>query len=204
MKVITVGREYGSGGREFGKLLAEQLGFDFYDDEILTEIANKSGLAQSYVRSIVEQSSLETYSPSSYGKSLFFSDFGSDNHLKIIQSQNDVLLELAQKSNSVFVGRCADVVLDRLAPLKIFVYADMETKVARSLASAPAGEQLDAKGMQKKIREIEKKRTRYYRAITNRPWGAKENYHLCVNTSGRKVSDLVPCAVEFCKAWFQE
>lgn len=202
MKVITIGREFGSGGREFGKLLAEQLGFDFYDDEILTEIAKKSGLAQSYVRSVVEQSSFEDYSVS-YGKTFFFNDLTSDNHLKIITSQNDVLLELAQKSNSVFVGRCADVVLARLNPLKIFVYADMDTKLARSKASTFKDQQITDKDILKQIREIEKKRTRYYRAITDRPWGAKENYHLCVNTTGKEISDLIPSAAAFAQAWFK-
>ena len=201
MKVITVGREFGSGGREFGKLLAEELGFDFYDDEILTAIANKSGLAQSYVRSVVEQSSFENFS-GSYGKSLFFNDLTSDNHLKIIQSQNDVLRELAQKSDAVFVGRCADVVLDKFNPLKIFVYADLETRLERSKATAE-NEHLTDKEMLKKIREIEKKRTRYYRAFTERTWGAKENYHLCINTSGKEIRDLVPSAAEFCRAWFK-
>lgn len=202
MKVITIGREFGSGGREFGKLLAEELGFDYYDDEILTAIANKSGLAQSYVRSIVEQSSFENYS-ASYGNTVFFSDLTSDNHLKIIQSQNDVLRELAQKSDSVFVGRCADVVLDKFDPLKIFVYADLETRLARSKATAPENEHLSDKELLKKIREIEKKRTRYYRAFTERTWGAKENYHLCVNTSGKVIKDLVPSVAEFCRAWFK-
>lgn len=202
MKVITIGREFGSGGREFGKLLAQELGFDFYDDEILTEIAKKSGLAQSYVRSVVEQSSFEDYSVS-YGKNLFFNDFTSDNHLKIITSQNDVLLELAKKSNSVFVGRCADVVLDKLNPLKIFVYADMDTKLARSKASTFKNDRLTDKEILKQIKEVEKKRTRYYRAITDRPWGAKENYHLCINTTGKEIKDLVPTAAAFAQAWFR-
>lgn len=201
MKVITVGREFGSGGREFGKLLAEELGFDFYDDEILTAIANKSGLAQSYVRSVVEQSSFENFTDT-YGKSVFFSDLTSDNHLKIIQSQNDVLRELARKSDAVFVGRCADVVLDMFNPLKIFVYADLETRMARSKATAE-NEHLTDKEMLRKIREIEKKRTRYYRTFTERTWGAKENYHLCINTSGKEIRDLVPSAAEFCRAWFK-
>ena len=201
MRVITVGREFGSGGREFGKLLAEELGFDYYDDEILTEIANKSGLAQSYVRSVVEQSSFENFS-TSYGKTFFFNDLTSDNHLKIIQSQNEVLRELAQKSDSVFVGRCADVVLDKFNPLKIFVYADLETRLERSKATAE-NENLTEKELLKKIREIEKKRTRYYRAFTERTWGAKENYHLCVNTSGKQIKDLVPGVAEFCRGWFK-
>lgn len=201
MRVITVGREFGSGGREFGKLLAEELGFDYYDDEILTEIANKSGLAQSYVRSVVEQSSFENFS-TSYGKTFFFNDLTSDNHLKIIQSQNEVLRELAQKSDSVFVGRCADVVLDKFNPLKIFVYADLETRLERSKATAE-NENLTEKELLKKIREIEKKRTHYYRAFTERTWGAKENYHLCVNTSGKRIKDLVPGVAEFCRGWFK-
>ncbi len=202
MKVITVGREFGSGGREFGKRLAEELGFAYYDDEILTAIAQRSGLAKSYVSSIVEQTSFQSY-PITYGKTFFFSDLGTDNHWKIIQSQNEVLKELAAKSDCVFVGRCADVILDKMNPLKIFVYADMDSKLARCKAKAPAGENLSDKELLKKIKETEKKRERYYRAFTERTWGGKENYHLCVNTSGKEIKDLVPAAAEFCKVWFK-
>ena len=202
MKVITVGREFGSGGREMGKRLAEELGFAYYDDEILTAIARKSGLAQSYVRSVVEQTAFQNY-PITYGKTFFFNDLGTDNHWKIIQSQNEVLKELAAKSDCVFVGRCADVILDKMHPLKIFVYADMESKLARCKAKAPEGENLTDKELLKKIKETEKNRERYYRAFTERTWGGKENYHLCVNTSGREIKDLVPAVAEFCRVWFQ-
>ena len=202
MKVITVGREFGSGGREFGKRLAEELGFAYYDDEILTAIAQRSGLAQSYVRSVVEQTAFQNY-PITYGKTFFFNDLGTDNHWKIIQSQNEVLKELAAKSDCVFVGRCADVILDRMDPLKIFVYADMDAKLARCKAKAPEGENLTDKELLKKIRETEKKRERYYRAFTERTWGGKENHHLCVNTTGKEIKDLVPAVAEFCRAWFK-
>lgn len=202
MKIITVGREFGSGGREMGKRLAEELGFAYYDDEILTAVARKSGLAQSYVRSIVEQSSFQSY-PITYGKTFFLNDLSTDNHWKIIQAQNEVLKELAEKSDCVFVGRCADVILDKMHPLKIFVYADMDSKLARCKANAPEGENLTDKELVKKIKDTEKKRERYYRAFTERPWGDKQNHHLCVNTSGREIKDLVPAVAEFCRAWFR-
>lgn len=202
MKIITVGREFGSGGRELGKRLAEELGFAYYDDEILTAVAQKSGLAQSYVRSIVEQSSFQSY-PITYGKTFFLSDLNSDNHWKIIQAQNEVLKELAEKSDCIFVGRCADVILDKMNPLKLFVYADMDSKLARCKANAPEGENLTDKELIKKIKETEKKRERYYRAFTERTWGDKENHHLCINTSGREIKDLVPAVAEFCRVWFR-
>jgi cytidylate kinase len=202
MKIITVGREFGSGGRELGKRLAEELGFAYYDDEILTAVAQKSGLAQSYVRSIVEQSSFQSY-PITYGKTFFLSDLNSDNHWKIIQAQNEVLKELAEKSDCIFVGRCADVILDKMNPLKLFVYADMDSKLVRCKANAPEGENLTDKELIKKIKETEKNRERYYRAFTERTWGDKENHHLCINTSGREIKDLVPAVAEFCRVWFR-
>ncbi len=203
MKVITVGREFGSGGREFGKRLAEELGFAYYDEEILSAIAKKSGLAQSYVNSVVENTPLQSY-PITYGKTFFmFNDVSFDAQWKVIQTQNDVLKELAQKSDCVFVGRCSDVVLDKLNPLKIFLYSDMESKLARCKEKAPEGENLTDKELLKKIKETNKKRERYYRDFSERTWGAKENYHLCINTSGKEIKDLVPTAAAFCQAWFK-
>lgn len=202
MKVITIGREFGSGGRELGKRLSEALGFAYYDDEILTAIAQHSGLAKSYVDSIVEKSSMQAY-PIIYGKTFVTSDISTDNHWKIIQSQNEVLKELAAKSDSIFVGRCADVILRDLKPLNIFVHADMEHKLARCRAKAPAGENLTDREMVRMIRDTEKKRQRYYTAVTDLKWGAKENYHLCINTSGREIKSLIPAVAAYCRAWFE-
>ena len=203
MRIITIGREFGSGGRELGKRLSEALGFAYYDDEILTAIAQHSGLAKSYVDSIVENSSMQAY-PIVYGKTFVTPSISSDNHWKIIQSQNEVLKELAGKSDCVFVGRCADVILREMNPLNLFVYADMDYKLARCKAKAPAEENLSDKEMLRLIKETEKKRQRYYTAVTDRKWGAKENYHLCINTTGREIKSLIPAVAAYCRAWFQE
>lgn len=202
MKVITIGREFGSGGRELGKRLSEALGFAYYDDEILTAIAQHSGLAKSYVDSIVENSSMQAY-PIVYGKTFVDPTISNDNHWKIIQSQNDVLKELAQKSDCIFVGRCADVILREMHPLNIFVYADMDYKLERCKAKAPEGENLSDKEMIRLIKETEKKRQRYYTAVTDQKWGAKENYHLCINTSGREIKHLISPVAAYCRAWFE-
>lgn len=202
MKIITIGREFGSGGRELGKRLSEALGFAYYDDEILTAIAQHSGLAKSYVDSIVENSAMQPY-PIIYGKTFMTPAISNENHWKIIQSQNEVLKELADQSDCVFVGRCADVILRDRNPLNLFVYADMEYKLQRCRAKAPAGENLSDKEMVKLIKETEKKRQRYYTAVTDRKWGAKENYHLCINTRGREIKSLIPAVAAYCKAWFE-
>lgn len=202
MKIITIGREFGSGGRELGKRLSEALGFAYYDDEILTAIAQHSGLAKSYVDSIVENSAMQPY-PIIYGKTFMTPAISNENHWKIIQSQNEVLKELADQSDCVFVGRCADVILRDRNPLNLFVYADMEYKLQRCRAKAPVGENLSDKEMVKLIKETEKKRQRYYTAVTDRKWGAKENYHLCINTTGREIKSLIPAVAAYCKAWFE-
>lgn len=203
MKIITIGREFGSGGRELGRRLSEALGFAYYDDEILTAIAQHSGVAESYVASIVEKASLRPY-PIAYARTFATPAVMPDQHWKIIQSQSVVLQELAQKSDCIFVGRCADVILEKMHPLNIFVYADMPSKLARCKIKAPAEEHLSDREMVTKIRETEKQRQRYYNAITDQKWGAKEHYHLCINTSGKVIKTLIPSVAAFCQAWFQE
>ena len=208
MNIITIGREFGSGGRELGKRLAENLGYAYYDDEILTAIAQRSGLAEEYVKSVVEQSVPTAY-PIHYGRTLSMAGGFGQNYLEVLRAQEAVIRELAQKSDCVIVGRCADIVLKDLKTLNIFVYADMESKVRRCRFKASVDEKLSDKELVKLIKRTERQRKDYYETITDQKWGAKENYHLCVNTSGRKVNGKeikvqIPAIAAFCKAWFEE
>lgn len=208
MKIITIGREFGSGGRELGKRLAENLGFAYYDEEILTTIAQQSGLAEDYVKGMVENAPPRTY-PITYGKTFGAVNAYNDNFIKIFQAQEEVLRSLAQKRDCVIVGRCADVILKDMNPLNLFVYADMETKIRRCQFKAAADEKLSDKEMKKLIQKTERQRKHYYETITDRAWGAKENYHLCINTTGPKVNGKeikvqIPAIAAFCKAWFEK
>lgn len=208
MRVITIGREFGSGGRELGKRLAENLGFAYYDEEILTAIAQKSGLAEEYVKGIVENTVPRAY-PITYGRTFGFNSTYNENHIKIFQAQEQVLRELAQARDCLIVGRCADIVLKDLKPLNLFVYADMESKIRRCRFKADISEHLTDRELRKLIKKTERQRKDYYETITDQRWGAKENYHLCINTSGRKVNGKeikvqIPAIAAFCKAWFEE
>ena len=208
MNIITIGREFGSGGRELGKRLAEALGYAYYDDEIITAIAQKSGLAESYVKSIVEKSAPVAY-PIRYGRTFSVASSYSQNHLNILRAQETVIRELAQKSDCVIVGRCADIILRDMNPLNIFVYADMESKVKRCRFKADVNEHLSDTELKRLIKRTERERRDYYETITDREWGAKENYHLCINTSGREINGKeikvqIPAIAAFCKAYFAE
>ena len=129
MKIITIGREFGSGGRELGKRLAENLGFAYYDEEILTAIAQKSGLAEEYVKSVVENVVPKAY-PITYGRTFCYTSAYSENHIKIFKAQEEVMRELAGTRDCVIVGRCADIILQDLKPLNLFVFADMDSDMS--------------------------------------------------------------------------
>ncbi len=206
MNIITIGREFGSGGRELGKRLAESLGFAYYDEEIIAAIARKSGLAEEYVKGVVENSVPQAY-PITYGRTFGVVTVSNENHITILRAQEEVLRELARKRDCVIVGRCADILLRDLKPLNLFVYADMESKVKRCRFKASVDEKLTDKELVKLIKKTEKQRKNYYETITDQVWGDKANYHLCINTSGREVNGKeikvqIPAIAAFCRAWF--
>ena len=130
--IITIGREFGSGGRELARRLSEELGFAYYDQEILKEIAQRTQLSESYVRAIVEKSPITSY-PIHVVRS--FHPAVSpvmDQTNKVCQEQTAIIKELAEKSNCIIVGRCADYILRDYNILRIFVYSGMKEKIAES------------------------------------------------------------------------
>ena len=190
-KVITIGREFGSGGREFGRLLAEKLGYEYYDKEIITEIAKKTSLSETYVKQIVEQTPHSLF-PITTGNA--FAYYGN-NHLYNVQSifreQTNVIKEMAKKSDCVIVGRCADYILEDLNPFKIFIYADEKSKIVRCLKKVDEPESVNVKKLKKQIKNIDKNRARYYSFYTGKKWGDKLNYDICINTSDIEIGEAV-------------
>ncbi len=191
-KVITIGREFGSGGRELAKRLSELLGYAYYDKEIVSEIAKRTSLAENYVKQVIEHSP-RLYFPSTTGRTLHAHTIGSDymihHHATIYAEQANVLREMADTSDCIIVGRCADYILRDREPLRLFVYADMDAKVARCRARDPE-EELSDKALRKKIKRVDRNRAKYYQYYTGKKWGACRNYDLCVNTSSASVEAL--------------
>ena len=190
-KIITIGREFGSGGRELGRRLAEELGFEYYDKEIITAIAKKTSMSQEYVQEVLEGKPHHLY-PITIGQSMFIADnFYIQQEQSIYLAQSEIIRELAQKSNCVIVGRCADFILQDLKPFRIFVYADIESRIARCIArNSDAEKHLTEKEMKKQILSIDKNRAKYYDYYTGNKWGDKNNNDLCINTTGFVIKDI--------------
>lgn len=204
MKIITISREFGSGGREVGKRLADELGFAYYDKEIITAVAKNSELDEGYVERILEQDTPRSF-PLSFGHSFAFLDFSQQNYTKALVAQQSFIIQLARKGEDfVIVGRSADVILNEYSPLNIFVHADMDSKIDRCIDRAPEDEELTRREYERRIKQIDSSRARHRSLLADTPWGKKESYHLCVNTTGKEIKTLVPGIAAYAKAWFGE
>lgn len=190
-KIITIGREFGSGGREIGKRLADHLGIAYYDKEIMEEISKRTQLAESYVHQIVEQKTGMVF-PITVGRTLHTAgaDYMLKQYTSVYAEQATVLQEMAKRSDCVIVGRCGDYILKDHHPIRLFVYADMASKMERCRQNADEHEALSDRELERKIRKIDKNRAKYYRYYTGHVWGDRSNYDMCINTSNVPVKEL--------------
>ena len=198
-KIITISREFGSGGKEFGAYLAKELNLPYYDKEIISELAKKNKLSEKHIEEISERRPQDYY-PVTFGHTFIY----LDNYYPIHQvndiyvEQTAIIKEMAEKSDCIIIGRCADYVLKDYSPLRIFVYADTESKIKRCIERAPEDENLSDKERRKQRKRVNKGRAQYYEYYTTLKWGDKLNYDICINTSScdiealaRSVADLV-------------
>lgn len=190
-KIITIGREFGSGGRELGRRLSEKLGFAYYDQEVISEIAKKTSLSEQYVQSVVESNPFVSF-PIHVGMSFYNTNanYVLDSHRTIYAEQDRIIKEMAEKSNCVIVGRCADYILDEMKPFRIFVYADMESKMARCRKKGGPAEHFDDKQLKTHINRMNKNRAKYYDFYTGRKWGDKLGYDLMINSTNVEIKEI--------------
>ena len=176
-RIITIGREFGSGGRTIAKMTGEKLGIKVYDNELLIKIAKESGLAQAYVAEKSENLTLSDL----IGRSL--SGFGTYNQVLVEDNlwkmQSDVILDLAKKETCIIVGRGADYILkDKANCLKVFVYASLEERINRIVSVY--GESDVAP--EKRLKDKDKRRSLFYNYFTDMKWGDPHNYDICLNS----------------------
>lgn len=184
--VITIGRQYGSGGNEVGRKLAAELGVDFYDKNILRMNSDESGIKESYFHLADEKAGnrllyriISGLTPD-IGKPSFGSDLVSTDNL--FRFQSEVIRKLAEAESCVIVGRCADYVLedmDGIELIRIFIYADMDARIRRVTEK----ELYAPEDVKKNVKRIDKERRNYYRYYTGRGWADPENYDLLINTA---------------------
>ena len=177
--IITISREFGSGGRSIGRAVAEKLGYAFYDGELVKEVAQRSGFSPEFIEESGEyanaRSSLLFYWATA--KQHTMENLSMHDQLYITQSK--IIEELAEKGKCVIVGRCADYILrERTDCLHIFIHADMESRAKRVIERYGANE----KAIEKRLEDKDKKRMVYYKNYTGRAWGVAKNYDLCLNS----------------------
>lgn len=198
--VITIGRQYGSGGAEIGKQLAEKLGISFYDKNILRINADESGIKESYFHladekagsrllyRIVQGLRPEKASPS------FGSDLTSADNL--FRFQSEVIKKLAEAESCVIIGRCADYILEGTDDLvRIHLNADLESRKDRIKERNP--EETD---VLRAIRKVDRERNDYYRYYTGRDWANSENYDLVINTTKPGISGTVSIILAYLRS----
>ena len=184
-RVITIGREFGSGGRTVGRMLAQQRGIPCYDREIIEEIAEKSGFAQSYIEEKGE------YGQPSFLGGLFTNRMyyqGQSNEDIIWLYQRELILDLAQRESCVIVGRCADYILrEREDVLRVFVHADLDYRARRIVEVYGQREAAP----EQRLREKDRRRAAYYQFYTDMSWGDARNYHISLDTSALGIEMCV-------------
>ncbi len=169
--VITIAREYGSGGRYIGKLVAEKLGIKLYDKEFIEELSDKTGLTDEYIEANEQKRNLlDNFNNAYYG--------GLNNSDELFIKESEFIKKIAKNNSCVIVGRCADYILkDKKNVIKVFIYNSLENKIKR--AKKYYGMKDNCK---KEINKINKLRGNHYNHYTDREWKDPANYDICLNS----------------------
>ena len=176
-KIITIGREFGSGGRTIAKMAAEKLGIPCYDNDLLLKIAEESGFDKNFVAEKGENSSLSSVIAQGLSGWNGYGNMNAEDYLW--QAQRKVILELAKQEPCIIVGRCADYILkDRADCLRVFIYADMEKRAERIVSVY--GESKESP--EKRLKNKDKRRSAFYYYHTDMEWGNVHNYHICLDS----------------------
>ena len=176
-RIITISREFGSGGRFIGEKVAKKLGITYYDKNIISEIAEKSGLSPEYIQESAELSPKKgLFAYALAGRDIT----GKSVEDMVYEAQRKVILELAEKESCVIIGRNADFILrDWNDVLNVFIYGDMPEKIQRIMGLY----NVEEKEAVKMIADIDKRRMTNYNFYTDQKWGKASNYTLCLNSS---------------------
>lgn len=182
-RIITISREFGSGGRTIGKKVAENLGIPCYDQELIHKIAQESGFAEEYIQDAGE------YSPGGFlASALSNRSFGPTNEDYLWEIQWKVITELAEKESCVIVGRCADYILrDKADCLTAFIHASMDYRADRIVRVYGEREV----SPQERLRDKDKRRAAYHRFYTDMKWGDAKNYQITLDSGKLGIEQCV-------------
>ena len=194
---LTIGRQFGSGGREIGKKVAQGLGIPYYDKELLAVAAKESGLSHEFLKNYDEKPTNSfLYSLVLGQQNLLAGVHGATVEQMAANAQRDAVRSVAEKGGCVIVGRCADYILrDRPNLMRVFVRADLDARVQRVCQRDGMSEKEAAE----KIKRMDRTRASYYNFYTDQKWGSAEFYDLCISSSWRGVDAAAEMILRFCQ-----
>ena len=180
-RVVTIAREFGSGGREIGLKLAEALNVPFYDKNLLKEVAESGGMHEDFIAENEERSPM--IAAPLFGRNMLATYYQPSFSDTIFIEQAKLIKNIAERGPCVIVGRCADYVLrDDPDVVKVFISASMEFKISRKQSIAPEKADYSDAEMEKYIKDVSKQRIRYYEHYTGMKKGMASNFDLCIRT----------------------
>lgn len=181
-RLVTISRQFGSGGREIAALLAKKLGVDFYDNDLITMAAKQSGMAEDVVKSADEQATSSFFYTSPVSGYVWSNRIGGYQdvsfHDKLFLVQSDIIKKVGATGRGVVVGRCGDYLLREFNSLNVFIHADIAQRTKRAVEKYGVPE----KNAESTISKIDKKRAAYYNYYTGEKWGRTDNYHLSIDS----------------------
>lgn len=197
INIVTISRQYGSGGRMIGAKLAEELSIPFYDRMLIDKIADESGYDSEFVRHSSENINLSQaigQNPLCYGAP--FQDMTSMVGVKVFASQEKVIRKIAEEGPCVIVGRCADFILrDRDDVFDVYIHSDMDARIKRVVENYG----LDTDNPERDINKVDKARAKHYSFYTDNVWGEAENYDLSLNSDSIGLEKVVAVLLDIVK-----
>lgn len=194
-RIVTIARQFGSGGREIGEELSKKLGVKFYDKELISIAAKESNIAPEIFENVDEKATNSLLYSLSLGLYSFSNTYSVGDNLpvndKLYILQHKIIKKVANEGPCVIVGRCADHILrDRNDVLRVFIYADLDFRVKRAI---------DLKGVkpskaEQVVQKTDKSRSNYYNFYSGKKWGLTENYDLCINRTkltSEQVAEII-------------
>lgn len=199
-KIVTVSREFGSGGREVGKRLADCLNIGYFDSQIVKMLADETNLDEGYLSDRLDN---DFNYMMSVGRSFSRLPLAYDP-VVLLAKQHNLIKNIVRDNDCVIIGRGADAVLADMQPFKIFVYADMDAKIARCRARMTDGANLTDKEIVRKIKSIDKSRKSMHDLYSPYKWGDKSAYNLCINTTDLDIKSIIPAIAQIINEYFDK
>ncbi|ACN83300.1 putative cytidylate kinase [Brachyspira hyodysenteriae WA1] len=198
--VITISREFGSGGRYIGEMVAKDLNIPFYDKAIIEMASDKTGFSPEYIKENEQKltgASLFNFAiTGSYAGNMVFGN-GESLQDTMFFAQSNVIKEVASKHSCVIVGRCANHILEGMDNcINIFIYSDMENKIKRAVEEY----KLDSANIEKILKERDKLRAKHYNYYTGKNWGDARNYHACLNSDFIGIDNTIELIEKIAKS----